>query len=128
MYNKNRLYLNEYNLSKKKENKFPHHFFSFIFDFIVLLLPTPTCTYSVQGECCDIDPDCENHDDYLGEFKSMVVMKLRNSIDRDLINDPDCIKGRKKTVQVRFYAFLIIITLLQMRKKNFLLYKLKLAK
>lgn len=58
--------------------------------------------YSVQGEACDIDPECENHDDYLGEFKSMVVMKMRNSIDRDLVNDPDCIKGRKKTVQVRF--------------------------
>lgn len=55
---------------------------------------------SVEGEPCTIDTDCENHDDYLSEFKSMVVMKLRNSIEKSLVNDPDCIKGRKKTVQV----------------------------
>lgn len=54
----------------------------------------------MQGKPCDIDPDCENHEDYLGEFKSMLMTKLRNSIDRDLANDPDCIKGRRKTVQV----------------------------
>lgn len=57
-------------------------------------------TDSVQGARCDIDPESDVHDDYLGEFKSMVVNKMRNSIDLSLINDPDCIKGRKKTVQV----------------------------
>lgn len=57
-------------------------------------------TDSVQGARGDIDPESDDHDDYLGEFKSMVVNKMRNSIDRSLINDPDCIKGRKKTVQV----------------------------
>lgn len=55
----------------------------------------------MQGLPADIDPDCDVHEDYLSEFKSMMVMKLRESIDRDLINDSDCIKGRKKTVQVR---------------------------
>lgn len=54
----------------------------------------------VQGAPAEIDPDDEVHEDYLSEFKSMMVMKLRESIDRDLINDSDCIKGRKKTVQV----------------------------
>lgn len=58
----------------------------------------PEC--SVQGESCDIDPDCENHEDYLSEFKSILISKLRDAIDADLKNDPDCIKGRKKTVQV----------------------------
>lgn len=55
---------------------------------------------SVQGEPCDINPDCENHEEYLCEFKSMLMTKLRNFIDNDVANDPDCIKGRKKTVQV----------------------------
>lgn len=31
----------------------------------------------------------------------MVLAKMRISIDKDLVNDPDVIKGRKKTVQVR---------------------------
>lgn len=56
---------------------------------------------SVQGPLCDIDLDCEYHEDYLSEFKSMLVTKMRTFIDKDLANDPDCIKGRKKTVQVR---------------------------
>lgn len=57
--------------------------------------------HSVHGPPCDIDPDSEHHEDYLSEFKSMLVTKMRNFIDKDLANDPDCIKGRKKTVQVR---------------------------
>lgn len=55
---------------------------------------------SVKGEPVDIDPECVSHDDYLSEFKSMLITKLRNAIDVDIANDPDCIKGRKKTVQV----------------------------
>lgn len=62
---------------------------------------TTITTNSVQGPPCDIDPDCEYHEDYLSEFKSMLVTKMRTFIDKDLANDPDCIKGRKKTVQVR---------------------------
>lgn len=65
-----------------------------------LYLLIAAMTDSVQGARSDIDPESDDHDDYLGEFKSMVVNKMRNSIDRSLINDPDCIKGRKKTVQV----------------------------
>lgn len=56
-------------------------------------------TCSVHGRRGDIDPDEDDHDDYLGELKSMLISKLRNIIDRSLVNDPDCIKGRKKTVQ-----------------------------
>lgn len=54
----------------------------------------------MKGEPVDIDPECVSHDEYLSEFKSMLITKLRNAIDADLSNDPDCIKGRKKTVQV----------------------------
>lgn len=55
---------------------------------------------SVNGEPSDIDPECVSHDEYLAEFKSMLITQLRYAIDADLVNDPDCIKGRKKTVQV----------------------------
>lgn len=54
----------------------------------------------VKGEPVDIDPECVSHDEYLSEFKSMLITKLRNAIDTDISNDPDCIKGRRKTVQV----------------------------
>lgn len=61
----------------------------------------------MKGEPVDIDPECVSHDEYLSEFKSMLITKLRNAIDVDLSNDPDCIKGRKKTVQVSFcFVFL----------------------
>lgn len=60
---------------------------------------------SVNGEAADIDPECVSHDDYLNEFKSMLITKLRNSIDADIANDPDCVKGRKKTVQVSHVLF-----------------------
>lgn len=56
--------------------------------------------FSVPGEPCNIDPDNDKHEIYLSEFKSMVLAKMRISIDKDLVNDPDVIKGRKKTVQV----------------------------
>lgn len=59
----------------------------------------------VKGEPADIDPECVSHDEYLSEFKSMLITKLRNAIDTDILNDPDCIKGRKKTVQVSFHLF-----------------------
>lgn len=37
----------------------------------------------------------------------MLITALRNVIDADTANDPDCIKGRKKTVQVsKFLLFL----------------------
>lgn len=39
----------------------------------------------------------------------MLITKMRNSIDRDLTNDPDCIKGRKKTVQVSFNTFSLFL-------------------
>lgn len=31
----------------------------------------------------------------------MLVTRMRTFIDTNLANDPDCIKGRKKTVQVK---------------------------
>lgn len=55
---------------------------------------------SIKGEPADIDPECVSHDEYLTEFKSMLLTQLRNAIDTDITNDPDCTKGRKKTVQV----------------------------
>lgn len=55
---------------------------------------------SIRGEPSDIDPDCVSHDNYLTEFKSMLITILRSAIDADIENDPDCTKGRKKTVQV----------------------------
>lgn len=69
----------------------------------LLLLISYTCVHtfcSVNGEAADIDPQCSSHDDYLTEFKSMLFTKLRNAIDADISSDPDCVKGRKKTVQV----------------------------
>lgn len=60
----------------------------------------------MKGEPADIDPECVTHDDYLTELKSMLITKLRNAIDADIVNDPDCIKGlRKKTVQVSDFTF-----------------------
>lgn len=66
-------------------------------------------TFSVNGEPADIDPQCSSHEDYLTEFKSMLLTKLRISIDADISNDPDCIKGRKKTVQVRMIFIIYVI-------------------
>ncbi len=79
------IYLQQPYYEKYKVNfSFPTHFYS----------------KSVPGAPCCIDPDNDNHEAYLGEFKSMLMAKMRNSIDKDLVNDPDVIKGRKKTVQV----------------------------
>lgn len=63
---------------------------------------------SLNGEPVDIDPECVSHDEYLTEFKSMLITKLRNAIDADLSNDPDCIKGRKKTVQVSDFKCILL--------------------
>ncbi|XP_037824296.1 uncharacterized protein LOC119612552 [Lucilia sericata] len=58
-------------------------------------------TLVVPGNCCDsgIDPDDEQHETYLSKFKNKVFDKLRNLIEEHIANDPDVIKGRKKTVQ-----------------------------
>uniref|UniRef100_A0A1L8DGI8 Putative wd40-repeat-containing subunit of the 18s rrna processing complex n=1 Tax=Nyssomyia neivai TaxID=330878 RepID=A0A1L8DGI8_9DIPT len=67
-------------------------------------LPTDNMqTLTVEGEAAEIDPDKESHEDYLAVFKTTIIEKLRVTIDRNLINDPDCIKGRKKTVQEIFH-------------------------
>ncbi|XP_037046627.1 uncharacterized protein LOC119081650 [Bradysia coprophila] len=67
------------------------------------LPPENHATLTVPGEPCTIDSDNDQHETYLGEFKSMVLAKMRNSVDKDLVNDPDVIKGRKKTVQEIFH-------------------------
>lgn len=64
--------------------------------------------YSINGDPVDIDPECVSHDEYLTEFKSMLITALRNSIDADTANDPDCTKGRKKTVQVSDFTAVYI--------------------
>ncbi|XP_061393176.1 uncharacterized protein LOC133328649, partial [Musca vetustissima] len=58
-------------------------------------------TLVVPGNCCDtgIDPDIEEHETYLSKFKNKVFDKLRHLIEEHIANDPDVIKGRKKTVQ-----------------------------
>lgn len=56
--------------------------------------------FSIRGEQHDIDPECVSHDNYLTQFKSTLITTLRNTIDAAIEKDPDCMKGRKKTVQV----------------------------
>lgn len=51
-----------------------------------------------------IDPDNEDHEAYLSKFKNKVTDKLRLLIEAHITNDPDVIKGRKKTVQVSVWA------------------------
>ncbi|XP_016958398.1 protein qui-1 isoform X2 [Drosophila biarmipes] len=50
-----------------------------------------------------IDPDNEDHESYLSKFKNKVTDKLRLLIEAHITNDPDVIKGRKKTVQEIFH-------------------------
>lgn len=47
-----------------------------------------------------LDVDNETHEDYLAKFKTTLMNHLHTTIDKNLQNDPDCVKGRKKTVQV----------------------------
>lgn len=49
----------------------------------------------------DINPNNMEHETYLSRFKNKITDKIRNLIDTNIANDPDIIKGRKKTVQVR---------------------------
>lgn len=56
--------------------------------------------YRVRYDKNGIDPDNDNHEEYLSSFKNKCIEKLRNCIDLSLTNDPDGGKGRKKTVQV----------------------------
>ncbi|XP_032571228.1 NACHT domain- and WD repeat-containing protein 1 isoform X1 [Drosophila sechellia] len=56
---------------------------------------------SVASEA--IDPDNEDHESYLSKFKNKVTDKLRLLIEAHITNDPDVIKGRKKTVQEIFH-------------------------
>ncbi|XP_073845418.1 protein qui-1 isoform X1 [Musca autumnalis] len=62
-------------------------------------------TLVVPGNCCEtgIDPDIEEHETYLSKFKNKVFDKLRHLIEEHIANDPDVIKGRKKTVQEIFH-------------------------
>ncbi|XP_041450211.1 uncharacterized protein LOC111078619 isoform X3 [Drosophila obscura] len=54
-----------------------------------------------SASCEMIDPDNEDHESYLSKFKNKVTDKLRLLIEAHITNDPDVIKGRKKTVQVQ---------------------------
>ncbi|KAL9915704.1 protein qui-1 isoform 2-T16 [Glossina fuscipes fuscipes] len=62
-------------------------------------------TLVVSGNCEEtiIDPDKEEHESYLSKFKNKITDKLRNLIEEHIANDPDVIKGRKKTVQEIFH-------------------------
>ncbi|XP_037948244.1 NACHT and WD repeat domain-containing protein 2-like isoform X2 [Teleopsis dalmanni] len=50
-----------------------------------------------------IDTENEDHESYLSKFKNKVSDKLRILIEEHIANDPDVIKGRKKTVQEIFH-------------------------
>ncbi|SPP75848.1 uncharacterized protein LOC117581052 isoform X1 [Drosophila guanche] len=56
-----------------------------------------------SASCEMIDPDNEDHESYLSKFKNKVTDKLRLLIEAHITNDPDVIKGRKKTVQEIFH-------------------------
>lgn len=51
----------------------------------------------------EIDVDLEDHENYLMKFKNKIFDKIRNQIQEHISNDPDVIKGRKKTVQVSLF-------------------------
>ncbi|XP_036331205.1 NACHT domain- and WD repeat-containing protein 1 isoform X1 [Rhagoletis pomonella] len=62
-------------------------------------------TLVVAGKSSEhaIDPDNEDHETYLSKFKNKVFDKLRFLIEEHITNDPDVIKGRRKTVQEIFH-------------------------
>lgn len=47
-----------------------------------------------------MDSEDERVEEYLAKFKAVLTERLATAIDNHLQNDPDCVKGRKKTVQV----------------------------
>ncbi|XP_020814996.1 uncharacterized protein LOC110189304 isoform X1 [Drosophila serrata] len=75
-------------------------------DELTMNLSTDNHTTLVVPGCAAseaIDPDNEDHESYLSKFKNKVTDKLRLLIEAHITNDPDVIKGRKKTVQEIFH-------------------------
>ncbi|XP_037926913.1 NACHT domain- and WD repeat-containing protein 1 isoform X3 [Hermetia illucens] len=75
-------------------------------DRLTLSLPSENySTLIVPGKSSNrtIDTDSEDHEIYLSKFKNKLLNKMSNSIEQSLTNDPDVIKGRKKTVQEIFH-------------------------
>ncbi|KAH8371371.1 hypothetical protein KR093_007089 [Drosophila rubida] len=68
-----------------------------------------------------IDPDNEDHEAYLSKFKNKVTDKLRLLIEAHITNDPDVIKGRKKTVQEIFHEHATHLRMLREHTENVLL-------
>ena len=58
----------------------------------------------MAGKPSTIDPDQDDHESYLSKFKNKITDKIRILIEEHISNDPDVIKGRKKTVQVKCSA------------------------
>ncbi|KAH8331425.1 hypothetical protein KR074_003123 [Drosophila pseudoananassae] len=65
-----------------------------------------------------IDPDNEDHESYLSKFKNKVTDKLRLLIEAHITNDPDVIKGRKKTVQEIFHEHATHLRILREHTEN----------
>ncbi|XP_034478202.1 NACHT domain- and WD repeat-containing protein 1 [Drosophila innubila] len=68
-----------------------------------------------------IDPDNEDHEAYLSKFKNKVTDKLRLLIEAHITNDPDVIKGRKKTVQEIFHEHATHLRMLRELTENVIL-------
>ncbi|KAH8415930.1 hypothetical protein KR222_003913 [Zaprionus bogoriensis] len=68
-----------------------------------------------------IDPDNEDHEAYLSKFKNKVTDKLRLLIEAHITNDPDVIKGRKKTVQEIFHEHATHLRMLREHTDNVVL-------
>ncbi|XP_067632448.1 protein qui-1 isoform X2 [Eurosta solidaginis] len=66
-----------------------------------------------SNERSSIDPDNEDHETYLSKFKNKVFDKLRFLIEEQITNDPDVIKGRRKTVQEIFHEHATHIRILR---------------
>ncbi|XP_055387023.1 protein qui-1 isoform X2 [Condylostylus longicornis] len=68
------------------------------------LTETNHSTFIVPGEAATIiDPDLDDHESYLNKFKNKIFEKIKYAIEDHIQNDPDVIKGRKKTVQEIFH-------------------------
>ncbi|XP_055839533.1 protein qui-1 isoform X2 [Episyrphus balteatus] len=62
-----------------------------------------TLVVAGKSENHRIDADLDEHESYLSKFKNKIFDKMRNLIEEHISNDPDVIKGRKKTVQEIFH-------------------------
>lgn len=77
--------------------------------YLLLLLLIVWRVASKRADILDVDE--ESHEDYLAKFKTALTNRLQEAIEKNLQNDPDCLKGRKKTVQVQHQKRYSLISL-----------------